>query len=279
MPFRNILWLNISSNPSSKYDEDSRAITEQHRISTPQSQVNSINVPETSSPDSSNAYHHDRLKTCEERIGYAFSDSELLLRSLTHSSSATTRLDCNERMEFLGDAVLGIVICEFLYLKFPEKREGELTQHKSFLVSRQVCAQVGERLDLQELILVGKGLQTIPSSLKAAVIESIIAAIYLDGGYEAAKNFILSSFAEELENCDSVDTENYKSLLQEETQRGGVHTPKYVILDQRGPDHAREFQIAVEVGEQQFDPAWGKSKKEAEQQAAMFALEAMHAAE
>ena len=179
-------------------------------------------------------------------------------------------------MEFLGDAVLGMVICELLFLKFPEKREGELTQQKSFLVSRQVCAQVGGRLKLQELILVGKGLQDIPSSLKAAAVESIIAAIYLDGGYDCAKQFILHSFAEELENCGNVDTENYKSLLQEETQRDGIHTPKYVILEQRGPDHAREFNIAVEIGDRQYDAAWGKSKKEAEQQAARFALEAMH---
>lgn len=179
-------------------------------------------------------------------------------------------------MEFLGDAVLGMVICELLFLRFPEKREGELTQQKSYLVSRQVCAQVGERLNLQESILVGKGLQSIPSSLKAAVVESVIAAIYLDGGYDCAKQFILDSFAEELENCGEIDTENYKSLLQEETQREGVHTPRYVILEQRGPDHAREFNVAVELGDQQFDPAWGKSKKEAEQQAAMLALEALH---
>lgn len=216
------------------------------------------------------------MNACEERTGYKFSDPDILRRSLTHSSSAATRLDCNERMEFLGDAVLGMVICEFLFLKFPEKREGELTQQKSYLVSRQVCAQVAERLKLQELILVGKGLQDIPMSLKAAAVESIIAAIYLDGGYEPAKQFILSSFSEELDNCGELDTENYKSQLQEETQRDGTLTPKYVILEQRGPDHAREFNVAVELGDQQFDPAWGKSKKEAEQQAAMLALEALH---
>lgn len=182
-------------------------------------------------------------------------------------------------MEFLGDAVLGMVICEYLYERFPEKREGQLTQHKSYLVSREICARVGERLHLKDLILVGKGLQDIPKSLKAAVIEAIIAAIYLDGGYAPARDFILSSFATELENCGDLDTENYKSLLQEETQRDGQSTPVYVVLDQRGPDHAREFQIAVEIGSRQYEAAWGKSKKEAEQQAAMLALDVIHDAD
>lgn len=220
--------------------------------------------------------HEDRLLGCERRIGYQFKNRDILLRGLTHSSSASTRLDCNERMEFLGDAVLGMVICEFLYHKFPDNREGDLTQHKSFLVSRLVCAKVAERLKLHELILVGKGIRNIPTSLRAAVVESIIAAIYLDGGHDAARDFILKSFAPELENCANIDTENYKSILQEETQREGTNTPCYIILDERGPDHAREFYVAVEIGNERYDAAWGKSKKEAEQQAAMLALEAIN---
>lgn len=220
--------------------------------------------------------HNERLKCCEDSIGYEFNNREILLRALTHSSSASTRLDCNERMEFLGDAVLGMVICEFLYNRFPDKREGELTQHKSFLVSRLVCSKIAERLGLHELILVGKGIRSIPLSLRAAVVESIIAAIYLDGSYDTARDFILTAFAPELENCDDVDTENYKSILQEETQRDGSLTPSYVILDERGPDHAREFFVAVEIGDERFNAAWGKSKKEAEQQAAMLALEALN---
>ena len=216
--------------------------------------------------------HQDVLRECENRIGYTFRDDEILLRSLTHSSCASTRLDSNERMEFLGDAVLGMVICEYLYQRYPDRREGQLTQQKSYLVSRMVCAQVGERLGLQELMFVGKGLQLIPDSLKAAVVESIIAAIYLDGGSEAASKFITTAFAPELEGCGDSDAENYKSLLQEETQRDGCVVPSYVIMEQRGPDHAREFLIAVEIGEKRFDAAWGRSKKEAEQKAAMIAL-------
>lgn len=219
------------------------------------------------------------LRQCEERIGYQFRDSELLLRSLTHSSCATTRLECNERMEFLGDAVLGLVICEWLYQKHPERREGQLTQQKSHLVSRTVCTQVGERLGLKELIFVGKGLRSIPDSLVAAVVESIIAGIYLDGGFAAASKFILESFQPELQNSDATEGENYKSLLQEETQRDGSIVPNYVVVEQKGPDHAREFCVAVEVGEQRFESAWGRSKKEAEQKAAMNALESINTPE
>ena len=227
-------------------------------------------------PDST---QDDRYRECEKRIGYTFNDQKILRRCLTHSSCATTRLDCNERMEFLGDAVLGMVICEYLYHNFPERREGQLTQQKSFLVSRCVCAQVATRLNLQDLIRVGKGLQSIPESLKAAVVESVIAAVYLDGGYEPAQKFILWAFRDELENCEDVDTENHKSLLQELTQQEGSLVPNYVILEQRGPDHAREFHVAVEIGDRRFDPAWGRSKKAAEQQAAMLAMEALNSDE
>ncbi|MEO2018817.1 MAG: ribonuclease III [Fuerstiella sp.] len=233
---------------------------------------NNNNVPEVPVADRERV-----LLTCEERIGYDFRDRSLLRHALTHSSCAVTRLDCNERMEFLGDAVLGMVICEYLYQHFPDRREGQLTQQKSHLVSGAVCAHVATRLELEQLIFVGKGLQTIPDSLKAGVVESLIAAVYLDGGYEAAGDFILRTFAKELENCSEGDAENYKSLLQEEIQRDGSLVPQYVIVEERGPDHAREFHMAVQIGDQRFCGAWGRSKKEAEQKAAMNALDTMHA--
>lgn len=214
----------------------------------------------------------DLMKRCEAAIGYEFKDIEILRRSLTHSSSATTRLDCNERLEFLGDAVLGLVICEYLFERFPDRREGQLTQQKSHLVSRAVCADVGERLQLHEFIFVGKGLTSIPDSLKAAVVESIIAAIYRDGGLVEARDFILRAFAMELEDGGDAEADNYKSLLQEETQKYGNLVPRYQILNERGPDHAREFQVSVEVGDDRFVGDWGRSKKLAEQNAAMLAL-------
>ena len=216
-----------------------------------------------------------RMSLCEERIGYRFKNQDLLRQSLTHSSYATTRLDCNERLEFLGDAILGMVMCRYLYEQFPDQREGRLTQQKSSLVSRSTCARVAKRLGATEMILVGRGLQAIPESIDAALVESLIAAIYLDGGIDEAADFILRSFSDELEYSSNGDPENYKSVLQEETQRTTKLAPSYLVVDQRGPDHAREYCVAVEIEGQSFDTAWGRSKKEAEQKAAMNALRAI----
>lgn len=212
------------------------------------------------------------LSLCETRIGYQFQDRSLLRRCLTHSSSAETRLDSNERLEFLGDAVLGLVICEHLFQLYPDQREGQLTQMKSYLVSRHTCARVARLLDLQSLILVGRGLQSIPESILSAVIESLIAGVYFDGGLEAAKSFILFGFREELSLCRPVDTENFKSQLQEYTQRELGRTPEYMVVEETGPDHAREFGVAARVGTSIFGIGRGRSKKEAEQQAARNAV-------
>lgn len=214
----------------------------------------------------------DILRNCEARIGYEFRDQALLRRCLTHSSSAETRLDSNERLEFLGDSVLGVVICEYLFQNFPEQREGQMTQMKSWLVSRQTCARVARLLEVQDLILVGRGLQSIPDSILSAVVESLIAGIYFDGGLDAARQFILAAFREELSLCRPEDAENFKSQLQEITQRDMGKTPEYVIVAETGPDHAREFCIAARVGDAVFESGRGKTKKEAEQQAARNAV-------
>lgn len=219
------------------------------------------------------------LQLCESRIQYQFADKRLLRRCLTHSSSAETRLDSNERLEFLGDAVLGLVICEHLFLTFPDQREGQMTQMKSHLVSRTVCARVARKLALNELILVGRGLSRIPESVLSAVVESLIAGIYSDGGFPMARQFILMAFADELSLCRPQEMENFKSQLQEQTQRLHSVTPDYLVVEERGPDHAREFCIAAKIGLITYDAAWGRSKKEAEQQAARLALEAMSGSE
>lgn len=215
---------------------------------------------------------NDLLALCEARIQYQFRDRQLLRRCLTHSSSAETRLDSNERLEFLGDAVLGLVICEHLFQLFPDQREGQLTQMKSWLVSRQTCARVARVLELESLVLVGRGLQQIPESILSACVESLTAGVYFDGGIEAARQFILRAFAEELQICRPLDVENFKSQLQEYTQRVLSCTPEYSVLEETGPDHAREFLIAARVGTRQFPAGRGRSKKEAEQQAARHAL-------
>lgn len=212
------------------------------------------------------------FELCEARIGYVFTDRQLLRRCLTHSSSAETRLDSNERLEFLGDAILGLIICKHLFDKFPELREGQLTKMKSQLVSRSTCARVAVRLNLNDLILVGKGLNQISDSILSDVIESLIAGIYVDGGFEAAQDFVFRSFEEDLVRSHSEESENYKSQLQEFTQRVFSITPEYAVIEERGPDHAREFVVVAHVGSRSFEPAEGRSKKEAEQQAARKAL-------
>ena len=140
----------------------------------------------------------DILDECQEAIGYRFRQPELLRAALTHSSGADTRLESNERLEFLGDAVLGLVTCEQLYLRFPDYQEGDLTKIKSVVVSRRTCARFSKLLDLGRFLFLGKGLNHFqqsasgaPSSLLADVYESLVAAIYLDGGLESARTFIL----------------------------------------------------------------------------------------
>src|SRR5947209_3526092 len=135
------------------------------------------------------------LEDCQEAIGYLFRQPSLLRAALTHASGANTRLASNERMEFLGDAVLGLVTCEQLYLRFPEYQEGDLTKIKSSVVSRRTCARFSRDLNLGTFLFMGKGMShahsVVPSNILADVYESLVAAIYLDGGLEPARAFIL----------------------------------------------------------------------------------------
>jgi ribonuclease III len=216
------------------------------------------------------------LEKLQRRIGYQFQDEGLLLSALTHASGAEHRLSSNERMEFLGDAILGAVVCEILYQQFPDFLEGELTRLKSIVVSRQTCAKLSEALGMQEFLILGKGMTThpsVPSSLLADVFESLVAAIYLDGGDAAARRFITDAVGPEIELAAEGETgSNYKSLLQQLAQREHGTTPTYQLLDEKGPDHSKCFKIAAQVGANRFQPAWGRNKKEAEQRAARNAL-------
>ena len=142
-----------------------------------------------------------RLELCQKHLAYRFQNLDLLQSALTHSSSANTRRESNERQEFLGDAVLGLVVCTELFLRLPEAMEGELTKIKSAVVSRRVCAQVADRLHLTEAMQLGQGMEPgelLPRSLAAGALEAIVAAIYLDGGLEPARKFILDNFADEI---------------------------------------------------------------------------------
>ncbi|MCL2623308.1 MAG: ribonuclease III [Planctomycetaceae bacterium] len=216
------------------------------------------------------------IKECEQKLAYSFDDSALLLQALTHSSSADTPTDSNERLEFLGDSVLGYVICELLFKKFPERDEGDLTKIKSAVVSRETCFKIAQSLDLHELIRIGRGVgrdNPIPASILANAVEAIIAALYLDGGIKIARRFILEHFAPEvLKMADSLSCDNHKSLLQDMVQREFAVQPVYIVLDEKGPDHNKCFKIAVQVKGRYFPAAWGNTKKIAEQHAAENAI-------
>ncbi len=222
------------------------------------------------------AVSEDKLALCERRIAYRFQDQSLLRAALTHASGADHRLASNERLEFLGDSILGYVVCELLFHQYPNYLEGDLTKIKSVVVSRQTCAKISEALGLQDCLILGKGMAaspTVPPSLLADVFESLIAAIYLDGGDSAARDFIKHYVAPEIELAAAGELGgNYKSLLQQFAQREFGSTPVYRLLDEKGPDHAKCFKISAQVGDRRYQAAWGRNKKEAEQRAASNAL-------
>ena len=216
------------------------------------------------------------IDEAQKILGYTFENPRLLTEALCHSSSADRRVDSNERQEFLGDAILGFVISEYLFTSFPEYMEGELTKIKSAVVSRKVCAQISQELNLARMLTLGKGMSGrsgLPDSVAAAVLESIIAAIYLDGGMAPARRFVLSQFEGFVrELAESTHQHNFKSVLQQYAQRHLAGHPHYVLLDEKGPDHSKAFEVCVEVDGRRFESAWANSKKEAEQQAALRAL-------
>lgn len=221
----------------------------------------------------------EALRFVEEAIGYQFSDANLLETALTHASVAPTRQESNERQEFLGDAILGMIICEYVYQRFEDRLEGDLTKLKSVVVSRKVCADVADCLGLSDALFLGKGMtgrQALPMSLRAAVLEAVIAAIYLDGGMDAAREFVTTQMGPYIEeSANSNNHDNFKSHLQQYAQRHLSATPFYEQLDEQGPDHAKCFEICVRIDGREFPSAWGPSKKVAEQKAAKNALEVL----
>lgn len=212
----------------------------------------------------------------ERIVGYRFRDRRLVTQALVHASVAATRLESNERLEFLGDAILGMLVCDHLFRAFPEALEGDLTKIKSNVVSRRSCAEIALELGLDAELVLGKGMgdrTSMPQSLAAAAFEAVIGAMYLDGGLEPVRDFVLRHVVGRVDRAARLGHQhNFKSVLQQSLQRAGVGNPAYVVVDQRGPDHAKCFEIAVEVQQRRFASCWGTSKKQAEQQAALAAL-------
>ncbi len=224
----------------------------------------------------SRAEDSDLLARCQLLLDHQFQQPALLRGALTHASGADHRLASNERLEFLGDAILGAVVCSWLYNEYPGWLEGGLTRIKSVVVSRRTCAKIARRLHLDDFLVLGKGMgpaaQT-PDSVLAAVFEALIGALYIDGGMPAAQAFIERHLAPEIAlAADDQAGENHKSHLQQSAQRQFGETPTYLLLDEKGPDHSKCFKISAQIGTRQYPAAWGPNKKDAEQRAARNAL-------
>lgn len=221
-----------------------------------------------------------KLVRCQEIIDYEFKDPSLLISALTHASGASHRLDSNERLEFLGDAVLGLVVCQWLFEDYPEYNEGDLTKIKSAVVSRRSCGKVACRLGLDRCLIVGRGVtrnRSFPRSLVSDVFESVVAALYLDGGTQVVEERLKKWLASEVQHAvESQGAGNFKSTLQQYAQRELSSTPVYRLMRESGPDHRKSFLIAAVIDERHFTAAWGSNKKDAEQRAASNALAELH---
>ncbi len=224
------------------------------------------------------------LETLEEVLGYAFKDQKLLERALTHKSRVYEKnlqsvFDDNEQLEFLGDAILGFIVSELLVSRHADYPEGRLSKLKAHLVSASHLYEVAQSLSLGDHLLLGRGEELSGGRLKPALLanamEAIIAAIYLDGGVDAARDLITRHIAAESEPRDqnSERVLDYKSALQEMTQALKLPQPRYAIVEERGPEHAKTFVVEVRVGREWMSQAEGLSKKSAGQKAAQQVLE------
>ena len=220
--------------------------------------------------------------TLEEKIGYKFKGKHSLVLALTHSSYANEHkgksTDCNERLEFLGDSVLGFICAEHLFATFPSKPEGELSKIRSSLVCETALDVYAKQIGLGEHLLLGHGEElaggrTRPSILSDA-FEALIAAIYIDGGMECAKAFVLPFIVNALKDDEKTHTLNrdYKTALQEIAQKNPGEIISYAVVNESGPDHNKSFEVNVFLNSNLLASGKGRSKKEAEQNAAHKAL-------
>jgi ribonuclease-3 len=227
----------------------------------------------------------DEFRGLEDRIGYRFRDPGLLEHALTHRSrvheDASGGVFDNESLEFLGDAVLGFVIADLLFREFPQHNEGEKSKIKASIVSAPSLGRLAERIGLGEFLILGRGEEKSGGRRKMALVsdsyEALIAAIYMDGGVQAARAFIEREFGGLIEDAKqrgaaAAFTMDFKSALQEWLQAAERPLPAYRLTGTTGPDHRKQFQVAVIVGGEALAEAVGPSKKEAEQEAARMAL-------
>ncbi len=218
----------------------------------------------------------------EAKIGYRFKNQNYLKNALTHSSYANESKcvgGSNERLEFLGDSILGVVVADYLFKKFPNLPEGDLTKKRAALVCEKACCGFSKQMDVGKYLLLSHGEQNsggrTRSSILADAFESITAAIYLDGGMEEARAFILRFVLPQLKMAKPKTFKDYKTALQEIIQQNPEEHLEYVLTGENGPDHDKHFTVEVHLNSNVIGKGGGRSKKEAEQQAAREALELM----
>lgn len=222
------------------------------------------------------------LEEFEGKIRYYFNNKELLIEALSHSSYANEKRkgrNSNERLEFLGDSVLSIVVSQYLFEHFTHLPEGELTKIRASLVCEKSLYEFAKQIDLGEHILLGRGEENTGGrervSILADAFEAVIAAVFLDGGLEAAKKHILKFIPKDIDNRKPVSFSDHKTILQEIIQKNPEEKVEYKLVEQSGPDHNKAFKVQVRLNSNVIGTGIGRSKKEAEQMAAKEALELM----
>ena len=222
------------------------------------------------------------MKLLQQKIGYTFKDESLLSEALTHSSYSNEnkgRINCNERLEFLGDSVLSLIVTNYIFLNFSQLPEGDLTQLRASLVCEKALYKFAKTINLGEFIKLSRGEKNgggadRPSILSDA-FEALIAAIFLDGGYECARDFVMDFITPEIRNLRKKPIKDYKTTLQEIVQKNPGEKLEYRLISESGPDHNKHFVAEVLLNSNSIGKGGGRSKKEAEQQAAREALELM----
>lgn len=219
----------------------------------------------------------------ETRLGYAFKNRDLLTLAFVHRSffneNRSTVKEHNERLEFLGDSVLGLVISDYLYEYLPEHAEGQLSHLRSHLVEAGACASYVQKLDIGEHMLLGKGERMNEGrgreTIYADLFEALMGAIYLDGGLEECKRFFFRHFHDEVESGLKQPLRNWKAELQDYSQKKHQKPPIYKVMKEGGPDHSKIFNVSVFIEHEEIGQGTGSSKKQAEQSAAQNALKSL----
>lgn len=223
-------------------------------------------------------YLLSQIPAIESKLGYTFKDSSFLKLAFIHCSfvnESRENVQHNERLEFLGDSILNMLISSYLYLTLPSQPEGELSFLRSRLVSADSCYHYIQILSVESFLLLGKGERLNEGrgreSILANLFEAIIGAIYLDGGIEAAQRFLFTHFTKHFEQILKTPLHNWKALLQDYCQKKFQQAPYYQVIEESGPDHSKQFEIAVLILQREVGRGRGASKKEAQQAAAAAA--------